>query len=218
MQKLYKYATDKQPKNASAQQTLMTTIDKHWPLQDKCSTKRMNHLKKKTFCTRGVVLSFWISATTPLISIPAFSMNGYPQNLTEHSTRHTKNPRIEDKKIKKQWTKYKLNYITQPTIEEFCTKQRLDKENPFILILTCWEGTWWAALNQNTFHFRIRFPFIKETFELDIHVCIITHIKFRTIRLQCKTKESITGEIQLSRPLTPFKSAWFQPLYLCAVS
>lgn len=36
---------------------------------------------KGTFCTRGVFLSFRISATTPLISIPALSMNGYPQTL-----------------------------------------------------------------------------------------------------------------------------------------
>lgn len=42
------------------------------------------HIKhyKETFWTRGVFLSLRISATTPLISIPALTTNGYPQNLT----------------------------------------------------------------------------------------------------------------------------------------
>jgi hypothetical protein len=39
----------------------------------------------ETFCTKGVVLSFCISATTPLISIPALTINGDSQNLTHHS-------------------------------------------------------------------------------------------------------------------------------------
>ena len=58
----------------------MTLIRNHgqlWSIQQTVEYKMCNlKINKKTFCTRGVVLSFWISATTPLISIPAFSTNG----------------------------------------------------------------------------------------------------------------------------------------------
>lgn len=46
----------------------------------------------ETFCTKGVLLSFCISATTPLISIPALTINYDSQNLTWHSK--TKQPYI----------------------------------------------------------------------------------------------------------------------------
>lgn len=43
----------------------------------------------KTFWTRGVFLSFWSSATTPLISIPALAMVYHPENLTTQNQKYS---------------------------------------------------------------------------------------------------------------------------------
>lgn len=62
------------------------------------------------------------------------------------------------------------NYITKLHTERRITCLALYIPYPF-LIRTCWKRAWWAALNQNTFHLWVCFPFIEKAFVLQIHIC-----------------------------------------------
>lgn len=136
------------------------------------NTTRAKQLHGKTFWTRGVFLSFWISATTPLISIPALAKVCHPENLTTQKQKNS--PKMQNiyAKINVDKKTHNINMLktqvdNKPERNHWSTKTRSD----FFLHVTCTKGTSWAAINQNTIHLWVWFPFIKIAFVFNIHIC-----------------------------------------------